>query len=290
LSPTDFSDRGERAIRRAASLASECSAELIVAHVVESNQPEHLARAVEVLATDELEAAVRSIASTYKVACSARVVSGFAGDAIVQLARDTAADLVVMGTHRKDLLKDVLVGTTLERVVRSQSAPVLVANTDTPARHASVLAAVDFSECSGDALETASGLGLLTGRKVTIVHISDPSDAVERGSSEPDIAAQIATGTLTASQALTRFLDTLDLRHLEYTARIRPEDGPPAPGIKAIAAELGADLVVVGKRGRNRAIRTLLGSVTDELLRTLAVDILVVQCRPAKATIPLLTS
>jgi nucleotide-binding universal stress UspA family protein len=49
-------------------------------------------------------------------------------------------------------------------------------------------------------------------------------------------------------------------------------------GIRQVAAELDADLVVVGRRGRNRAARMLLGSVTDDLLRTLSVDTLIMPC------------
>lgn len=286
LVATDFSDRGERSVRRAALLASAFSADLILAHVVEGSHPEHLVRAVEGLATDELEATARAIEKSHEIACSARVLRGEAFDAIVALATESAVDLIVMGTHRKDLLKDVFVGTTLERVVRKQAAPVLVVNADNPAGYGNVLGAIDFSGCSGHALETARRLGLLVGTHVTMLHISDPSDAVETGMPASDIAAQIAAGALKASKALTRFLSALDLRDVEYSMRVRPEDGPPAMGIREVAIELDADLVVVGTQGRNRAMKMLLGSVTDYLLKTLAVDVLVVPCARATVTLP----
>jgi nucleotide-binding universal stress UspA family protein len=50
--------------------------------------------------------------------------------------------------------------------------------------------------------------------------------------------------------------------------------------IKAVADELNADLVIFGTRGKNRAMKVLLGSVADDLLKTLSVDVLVVPCPP----------
>jgi nucleotide-binding universal stress UspA family protein len=81
---------------------------------------------------------------------------------------------------------------------------------------------------------------------------------------------------LRSGQALSQFLSTLDLEDVGYSMRVRPHEGPPAMAIKEIAEEIGADLVVVGTQGRNRALKTLLGSVTDDLLKTLAADTLVV--------------
>jgi universal stress protein E len=289
LVATDFSERGERAIRRAALLASEFSADLILAHVVEGNQPDHLVRGMEGLAITELDATARALKKSHGIACSARVTRGDAFDAIVAMSKDSAAHLIVMGSHRKELLKDVFIGTTLERVVRTQAAPVLVVNSDSLSRYRSVLAAIDFSDCSGQALATARALGLLAGARVTIVHISNPSEHVRTGMPESDVGAEIAAGSMRASRELMRFVSGLDLRDLDYSLRVRPVDGPPGMGIAGVAAELGTHLAIVGTQGRNRAIKMLLGSVTDDLLKTLGSDILVVPCHPGGAANPAAT-
>jgi nucleotide-binding universal stress UspA family protein len=278
LVATDFSDRSDRAVRRAALLASAFSAELVLAHVVDDGQPEHLVRAVEKLALDELDTTAGALTKLHAIACTVRVLRGDISEGIVGLANDIAVDLVVMGTHRKSLLKDVLTGTTLERVARASPSPVLVVSAGRLSPYAGVLIAVDFSECSGNAIETARALGLLVGARVTVLHISDPSDAIKPASSHEESGAQVAAGALKTSLELTRFLGTLDVGDIAYSTRVRPVDGPPALGIRQVAAELDADLVVVGRRGRNRAARMLLGSVTDDLLRTLSVDTLIMPC------------
>lgn len=278
---TDFSGRGDLAVRRAAMLASTISAELMLAHVVEGDQPEHLLWAMESLASNELEATARTAQDSYGIACTARVVRGDAFDAIATLARDVAADLIVMGTHRRNPVKDLFVGTTLERVLRTQTTPVLVASAEDPAGYRTVLAAVDFSECSGHALKVASRLNLLRGIGVTILHVSDPSDSVEPGSSARDIDTRIAADALDAGQKLTHFVQSLGLDDVQYSVRVRPCEGPPAPCIGAVAHEVSADLVILGARGRNQAMKLLLGSVTNDLLKTLNVDVLVVPSTPA---------
>jgi len=278
LVATDLSDRGDRAVRRAATLAEEFLADLMLLYVVEGSQPERLVLAIERLATDELEAAARAIETSHAVSCSAKVIRGDPFDAIGTMARDYAANLLVMGTHRKDLLKDVFVGTTLERVVRMQVCPVLVANSDYTGRYGAVLAAIDFSDCSGHALESAAALGLLTRTPVTILHVSDPSDYFEVGIPVGDLDAHIATGSLKTSVALTQFVSDLELPNVEYSVRVRPGEGPPAEIIAQVAEEADVDLTVVGTHGKNRGMKVLLGSVSDGLLRRASMDLLVVPC------------
>lgn len=53
--------------------------------------------------------------------------------------------------------------------------------------------------------------------------------------------------------------------------------GDAGRAIIEAAAELNADLVVVGRQGRNRALRLLLGSVSDAVVRGAPCDVLVVR-------------
>ena len=53
--------------------------------------------------------------------------------------------------------------------------------------------------------------------------------------------------------------------------------GDPAASVTAVAQAEGADLLVVGTRGRDRAGRLGLGSVSDVLVRTAACPVLVVR-------------
>jgi nucleotide-binding universal stress UspA family protein len=53
-------------------------------------------------------------------------------------------------------------------------------------------------------------------------------------------------------------------------------DGPPGTGIVTVAEDIEADLIVTGSRGRGPIARTVLGSVSTEILHHAPCDVLVV--------------
>ena len=52
--------------------------------------------------------------------------------------------------------------------------------------------------------------------------------------------------------------------------------GPPGPGIVTVAEDIEADLIVTGSRARGAIARTVLGSVSTEILHHASCDVLVV--------------
>jgi universal stress protein E len=126
LAAMDFSTRSQRALRRAGQLAQATAAELAIVHVVDDDQPQRLvgmeARESERMLTELIGA----MSELRDVRCHPRVVIGDPFDAIVRTAVAQTADLIVMGAHRKQLLRDIFVGTTVERVIRTGHHPVLM--------------------------------------------------------------------------------------------------------------------------------------------------------------------
>ena len=76
-----------------------------------------------------------------------------------------------------------------------------------------------------------------------------------------------------ASAELISFLQPL-LGSVAWSSRV--EEGAPLRIISDAATETDADLVVIGTHGRSGIAKVLLGSVAEEVLRTLEVDILAV--------------
>ena len=56
---------------------------------------------------------------------------------------------------RKQLLLDIFVGTTIERVIRRGTFPVLMVNNEAQRRYEKIVAAIDMSDTSANALRTA---------------------------------------------------------------------------------------------------------------------------------------
>src|SRR3712207_1117690 len=75
-----------------------------------------------------------------------------------------------MGAHRKQLLRDIFIGTTIERVIRTGPYPVLMVNSEVEQNYSNVLAAIDMSESSARAIRAAKQLELIEGARLTFVH------------------------------------------------------------------------------------------------------------------------
>lgn len=127
--PTDFSKASDAALPYAASLAKQTGAVLQIVHV--SERPlayvagDHNYGIVEpiedvqrrmLLAVKPADAAVR---------CEHLLLRGEPAAAICDLAAETKADLIVMGTHGRSGLKRLVLGSVAESVVRHAMCPVL---------------------------------------------------------------------------------------------------------------------------------------------------------------------
>jgi nucleotide-binding universal stress UspA family protein len=70
--------------------------------------------------------AVKEAALKEAVAVKAFVMSGRSADAIIEIARDKNADLIVLGSHGRTGLEKLLMGSVAERVIVLSSCAVLV--------------------------------------------------------------------------------------------------------------------------------------------------------------------
>jgi nucleotide-binding universal stress UspA family protein len=181
-----------------------------------------------------------------------------------------------MGAHRKQLLRDIFVGTTIERVIRTGPFPVLMVNNEAQLRYKNVLAAVDMSEPSANALRVAGAVGVISGARPTLLHGFLPM-AKGRFIGEADdatIDGYVATERQRAMDELIAFLVDHGLSNQGWSLRL--EEGGAGEVISRAVGEMHPDLVILGTHGRSGLLKVLLGSVTEQALRSLNVDILAV--------------
>jgi nucleotide-binding universal stress UspA family protein len=205
------------------------------------------------------------------------VVTGHAFHATAEEARAREADLIVMGAHRRQFLRDVFVGTTIERVTRTAGRPVLMANSKTGERWRKVLIATDMSDASGHAARKAHELGLLDGADVTFVHGYAPITRqmmTHAGIPTERVHAEAEKEFQSTRRELGRFIQGLDLGDLSYNARII--EGVGADAIAGLVEQAKPDLLVIGTRGLSGVKRLFLGSVAQELMGSVDVDVLAV--------------
>jgi len=136
LHPTDFSDRSQLAFRLACALARDYGARLVLLHVapipvlvygegVVPPQPDDYLEQLE----EELH---RLQAPDPSIHVEHRLKEGDPVTEILEVAEETGADLVVMGTHGRTGLGRLLMGSVAEHVVRRASCPVLTVRTPSP--------------------------------------------------------------------------------------------------------------------------------------------------------------
>ena len=277
LVATDFSTRSHRGLRRAGLLAKAKHAELMIVHVVDDDQPQRLVE-TEVRESERmLTELISAVPEMRDVPCHPRVVTGDPFDAIVRTATAQKVDLVVMGAHRKQLLRDIFVGTTIERVIRTGHHPVLMVNNEVSEDYGVVLTPVDLSSTSTNAIRAALTVGLIDGTHVEILYAFQPlakATMSRAGLDQADVHQHVSSERQQAIEDLTAFLVESDLRRLG--ASLRVEEGAPFEVIAAEVDRLKPDLLVIGTHGRSPLLKVLLGSVTEAALRSLDVDILAV--------------
>lgn len=279
LCATDLSSRSDRAVRRAAVLAKETEAELVLLSVVDDDRPELLLASERRDVTNQLADQALGMPEMQGLKPRLRVEAGDAFDAIIRVAEEEEVDLIVMGEHRKRLLLDMFIGTTIERVMRRGRWPVLMVNRPAERPYRRVLAAVDMSEPAAQALRAAFRLGFAGRGELTVFHAFQQPG---RGNMVlADLSAEAIAGHVAATAAQTRaelgkYLSSLDLGLGSRLPPIALEEGTPAEALRRSVDRLSPDLVVIGTRGYGAVGRLVLGSVAEEALRTLDCDVLAV--------------
>ncbi|MEQ8661848.1 MAG: universal stress protein [Gammaproteobacteria bacterium] len=274
---TDFSTRSDRALRRAALLARRHGATLEVVHAIDDDQPRAIVAAEERAAAGLLADLAATLKRVDAVACAARVVFGPASSAIVAAAAAAASDLLVLGPHRRQTLRDVFIGTTAERTIRASACPVLMANAPPVADYRHALLATDLSEGSARAIHGFLALGLTAPATPTIVHVFDTMTlrmAAANPLPQDERQRHLEQSRAAATAALAAFVAALDAGPMSQ--QVCYQDAPVADVALRAARAADADLVVVGTRGRSGLGKLVLGSVAEAILRTADRDVLAV--------------
>lgn len=118
--PINFTDIAREALRYAAKIADEFSAELTVVHVIEDPNGEAIAINAERLR----EWAGADVSGAY--AYRELVLHGGAAERVLDCVEDIGADLLVVGAQHRLFRDSTVIGTTTERLIRFSNCPVMV--------------------------------------------------------------------------------------------------------------------------------------------------------------------
>jgi nucleotide-binding universal stress UspA family protein len=279
LCPVDFSEASRHAIGYASALARSASATLVGLHVEEPMlvpatvgppvgdvaQPAAPAR------SDLVHRLGRQFANgTPASPLVVDVAAGKPANAIAQYATACAGDLIVIGTRGAGGLRHFLLGSVTEEVIRLSTVPVLsIPPQAAPAPSlpfGNVLFATDFSAASLAALTAALRIVSDEATAVTILHVIDDPDEnelfvarpydVHRHAAEREASVRACLDDVVCSRFEGRVAPTVRIVH-----------GRPPHEILRVAAEMAADLLVMGVHGRNAIDTAIFGSTTNQVVR-----------------------
>ncbi|RYH14856.1 MAG: universal stress protein, partial [Alcaligenaceae bacterium] len=247
---------------------------LTVVHVVDDDQPQALLEMERREANEILREQMIVMPELQQTRCNPLVVTGSAFSGILDAARTMKADLIVMGAHRRTLLRDIFVGTTVERVIRTGPFPVLMVNREVQRQYDTVLVPVETSEPSIHALRMAKASGLINLAHATMLHAFVAIGKGKLQMAGANTAEYEAGERQHAKDELIGFLAANDLISEKWSLRV--EEGAPMDVIIRVVEQMRADLVIMGTHARTGLLKELIGSVTEAVLRSVNADVLAV--------------
>ena len=279
LCALDFGRDSEAAAVRAADLAERAGADLHLVHVdpvprtaIEAAPDGPLEQAFTQRLAVAVDAALGAAGAFDVLGPTVHVVHGqAASDAVVRLAEEIEADVLVLGTHAVRGLTRAFAGSTAAETVRRSAVPVWVvpeACGHAPGPDRPVLAAVDFSDLTAPTLDHAATLAAAFEADVEPVHVLDgPADA------PLDLGGLLTLGDLKAgpgddakaraSRALRQLARRADLD----AGAVHVTTGEAGVAIVRLARERKAGAIVLGTHGRTGWDRVRLGSVAEWVVR-----------------------
>ncbi len=277
LIPTDFSDLCADAVEAGILLAKRFEARIELAHAYGAPAatlspygtvfPMDLLDGVKSAARaklDEEAERIRGLGLDVTTRLSKRTPQ----ETLPWLAGEVGADLVVMGTRGHSGLKQMVLGSVAQQLIREAPCPVM----SVPAKATladpieRILVPSDFSTAEGPTLEIArelAGSGEKAAEIVLIHAVYVP----------PELESELADGDTPISHAVTdparARIDQLvaDLIAQGHRASGRLLMGRPEEAVIREVDDSGADLVVMGTHGRSGISHLLVGSVAERVVR-----------------------
>lgn len=298
LVPLDTSPLAEHALPHALAVAAAFDAGVRLVSVLEQGDSGIVDSVDWRLRRDHLEsylAQVASSAGATGIEVTWETADGPAAEQIVELARNQAADLIVMTTHGCGGWSHFRLSGTVSKVVSNAGTSVLIVRPPvgeerpdgtqaTEARLAAaykrILAPVDCSQRADWAVCLAAQIAEKHHAELLLVSVIEPPEvfcASPRSSEQNQLARRLSGLNLeVAEEHLHNLAEQLNSPSLRARTRaVQHRDA--APTLSRIAEEEDCSLVVLSAHGHSPALDRSYGSVSRHLLEACRQPVLVFQ-------------
>lgn len=287
LNTTDLTEKSRHSTRRAAMLAQQIGAQLDLLYVLQKKALDEfqvligqdnseLQGSIRLQVEKELSQLIKNdVASYLGEEVNYHLIEGELLESIKSQINILDPDLLIMGAHGRDFVRQLVLGTTAERTLRMTLRPVLIVKQPPHEAYKSVLIPVDFSPWSLRAIKLA--LAVAPQAELILMHIYEvPFEGKLRlaGESEEAISRYREIARINANARLeqTAIEAGLDTHENWHSIVIR---GDVERCILEQEEAQRADLIVLGKHGYGMIEELLLGSRTKQVLAQSKCDVLV---------------
>ncbi len=265
LLATDGSSFSEGAIREALKIAKKCSSRLFVISVVITNL-EFEVTMPQVLDKEDKEArehleAIKARASREGIDCDIAVIHGDDPyQDIVRGARESSADMIIVGRHGRTGLLRLMMGNVTAKVLGHAPCNVLVVSPEVSTAFRDILVATDGSRYSKAAVREAISIAKRCNSRLIAVSVAHSDEELKSAQDNVQMASELAS-----QEGLK----------IEGAAVI----GKSYEVIVDMAKQKQVDLIVVGSHGRRGLERLLMGRVTERVIGHSGTAVLVIKAK-----------
>ncbi len=254
--PIDFSEQSEYALKVAVSLAKKHNSEILALHMLELSQG--VFTSPEGPYIDQSLFFLELAKKRFNDFLSKPYLKGIKVTPIIkhfkvfsevnEVAEKHGADLVVIGSHGADGLKEIFIGSNAEKVVRHSNIPVLVIKSDMPDFTVNNLVfASDFEEDDLVAYLKVKEFASQLSAKLHLVYINTPGDTFL---SQED-----------AQKRISKFLQKSGSAHEVGIYN----DYSVEKGILNFGKSVKADLIGIPTHGRKGLSHFFMGSIGEDI-------------------------
>ncbi len=219
--------------------------------------------------------AKEDVSSAFGINLESIICEGDPPDTLVGIASAKKADLIALGTHGRNSIKKLIMGSVTSGVISKAACDVLVvkkADREWSGRYSSILLPFDGSGPSIKALEQACRISVMDGSAVSVLYVVPRYEEMI----EFFRSSAIQDSLMKEAQKITASAVKL-ASEKGVKIKVLIEDGDVSSKISQTAVREKNDLIVMGSHGWGGANKAYIGSTTERLIIQADSPILVVR-------------
>lgn len=280
LYPTDFSKYAEKLAEALDELKKVGLREVVLVHVIDIRTAGGMTRQFKTHAMEKL-GKLREKLESKGLNVKIYVPLGIPFLEITELAQREKVSMVLMGSHGKGFVKQMVLGSTSDNVLRSAPVPLLIVRlkmVEMPRKPVKfmyqkmlrkILYPTDFSDCAWKALKYVKELGEAGAKEAIVMHVQDVRKRT------PEIMEKLAEYDRVDNETLNKIKGELEATGMRVKTLL--VEGIPFVEINRVAEKENASLIVMGSHGRSMVKEMLLGSVCGKVVRRTTKPVLVIR-------------